>query len=622
MKINIYQNNLLFIAIITILLISLKWVQSYLNFPYEDINLRVIYDINDSSYFPLIKSFENWNFKPSYSINENSSNFISFPILSLSINILLFKIFGSYSFLIIEFISVTIFISIFFYIFKGINISNHFSLLFALLLFIFPFFIEQLATFDNLILQKISLNLSSFYNLRNPRPLITNLYLFISLLYLLKIFYLEEQKLSNYVILAIVVGLTLHTFFYFFLFQLVLFAILNLKKNNLNLKKILCFNYKQNIIFTLIIFIFALIFILQLYLSESDYMQRLGMKSMSFDQKRIMIDYMINFFTKIEFVTLFLLNTFIFFFNRKKLNDLFYYLFLSTILSTTFFILISSRSTDYYHFFNWILITGTLYIIISFFVIFYNYVLTNLSTKSKKILLTSSFFLIILFFNFTQIKGKNFTQTYNNDRDSMVEVINFIKSDTILSNKKFNILTLNYESFVWLVLNDYKNFFIVPNSFWTSKKTSDIENELISTFKILNLSENDFIKFFKNEKKGYRYINQNTRMFFDRLYLANNVFTFNDLSNFTNEHKNFIKNTSPLYSHQLIIPKNEFERFKNKFNIHKNENYPDILILDNKNKIISKHNLNKDKYCLKYTNSQFKIYISKTIIDSCNLVKN
>ena len=33
-------------------------------------------------------------------------------------------------------------------------------------------------------------------------------------------------------------------------------------------------------------------------------MQRLGMKSMSFDQKRIMIDYMINFFTKIEFVTL------------------------------------------------------------------------------------------------------------------------------------------------------------------------------------------------------------------------------------------------------------------------------------------------------------------------------
>ena len=247
-------------------------------------------------------------------------------------------------------------------------------------------------------------------------------------------------------------------------------------------------------------------------------MQRLGVKSMSFDQKRIMIDYMINFFTKIEFVTLFLLNTFIFFFNRKKLNDLFYYLFLSTILSTTFFILISSRSIDYYHFFNWILITGTLYIIISFFVIFYNYVLTNLSTKSKKILLTSSFFLIILFFNFTQIKGKNFTQTYNNDRDSMVEVINFIKSDTILSNKKFNILTLNYESFVWLVLNDYKNFFIVPNSFWTSKKTSDIENELISTFKILNLSENDFIKFFKNKKKGYRYINQNTRIFFDRLY--------------------------------------------------------------------------------------------------------
>ena len=56
------------------------------------------------------------------------------------------------------------------------------------------------------------------------------------------------------------------------------------------------------------------------------------------------------------------------------------------------------------------------------------------------------------------------------------------KSAEILSIKKHNILTLNHGIFIWLVFNDYKNFSIVPNSFWTSKKTNRIENELISVF--------------------------------------------------------------------------------------------------------------------------------------------
>ena len=137
----------------------------------------------------------------------------------------------------------------------------------------------------------------------------------------------------------------------------------------------------------------------------------------------------------------------------------------------------------------------------------------------------------------------------------------YTRKTEILSIKKHNILTLNQGIFKWLVLNDYKNFSIVPNSFWTPKKTNRIENELISVFKLLNLSEKDFLVFFKNSKRGYRFINENTRAFFDRLYLANKLITFNDISNFKYEHQEFIKNTSSLYSHQMIIPLNEFERF-------------------------------------------------------------
>ena len=59
MIVDIDKKNLLFIFFITLLLLSFKWAISYLNFPNEDINLRVLYEIADSSYFPLIKSFIN-----------------------------------------------------------------------------------------------------------------------------------------------------------------------------------------------------------------------------------------------------------------------------------------------------------------------------------------------------------------------------------------------------------------------------------------------------------------------------------------------------------------------------------------------------------------------------------
>ena len=41
MKVNIDQKNILFILFITFLLLSSKWVISYLNFPNEDINLSL-----------------------------------------------------------------------------------------------------------------------------------------------------------------------------------------------------------------------------------------------------------------------------------------------------------------------------------------------------------------------------------------------------------------------------------------------------------------------------------------------------------------------------------------------------------------------------------------------------
>ena len=295
---DIDKKNLLFIFLITLLLLTFKWAISYLNFPNEDINLRVIYEIVDSSYFPLIKSFVNLDFNPSYLLNDNSLKLISFPALSLLINIFFVKIFGSYGFLVIEFLSVFIFLTVFYYIFKSTNISSQLSLLFSLSIFTLPFLIDQLTFLNNAFIEKISLNFSTLYSLRNPRPLISNLYLFISIYYLIKFFYLDDKRLSNYIILGIIIGLTLHTFFYFFLFQIILIIFLYIKFYKLNFIKFILSNLKFNLIFFLIILFFVILFILQLNFSEVDYRERLGLNFMDFNKKKIMFNYLVNFFFK------------------------------------------------------------------------------------------------------------------------------------------------------------------------------------------------------------------------------------------------------------------------------------------------------------------------------------
>ena len=614
------KNELVIIFFITISLLSLRWILSYINFPNEDIILRTLSEVNDTSYFPLIKSFSNFDFNPSFSMDIKNLNLTSFPFLSLLPNILFYKIFGSYSFIIIEFLSVFIFLIIFYKIFCLINISKISSILFSLILFSTPFLIEQLSFLNNSLINQISLNFSTFYDLRNPRPLISNLYLFSYLYFLINFFYLKQRKTLTFIIIALIIGLSLHTFFYFFIFEIFLLSILYLVFFKNKIFDFIKYKFKSHIIFFLIILSFFLIFILQLKLSEFDYRQRLGMFYMDINKKKIILDYFFNFIIQIEFIIIFLINTLLFLFSKNKFFSFFYYLFISTIISTIFFILCSPNSIDYYHFFNWILVSGTIPLLILIFIFIENRLLSHVTSNVKRSIIISSVILLIINFNFSynfQTKNKN-----EKSRESLAELVTFIKNEKIFSNNDNKILTFNHGIFMWLHLNGHTNFSIVPNSFWTPKKTSTIENELIGSFKSLDLSSEDFVLFFENKKKGYRYSNTNTKKFFDRLYLANKLRTYSNIDNFNLDHRSFIEVSSPLYSHQSIIPSNEFERFKTKFDITENFVNSEVIILDNKDQIINKHILNKDIYCLKYTNEEYLLYISKKILNECELIKN
>ena len=488
------------IAIIfAISLVSLKWILSYIYFD-EDIILRIINDSSDSAYYPIIKTFADFNFSPSYSKILDNLKIISFPVISLFINSFFFKIIGGYSFIFLEIICTTLFILIFYNVLVKLNFSNLYSLTCSLFLFILPTFLIDLTFIDIKILDLITVNLQKFYSMRFPRPVISNLFLFTFIYFVVDFFLKKENYIKNFYILAILLGLTINTFFYHSFLEFFLLIILSILKFKKDFFKIILKNLKHFIFSLLIILIFIVIFQLQVFYSEPDYVERLGVFYLNSNQKIILFEYLTKFFFGKKFIFLFLVNTTFFLMLKDKHIRIFYFLFLSSILSPVFFFLIFNKGVDYYHFFDWIVISGILFPIISIMHLIELKVLKRL--KDSHLTISIKFFLIlmILYFNISNgLKFKDNVEKENFARTNLNEVTSFFFKNEYLKDKNLEILNLSIPLSTWLLLNDYKNFSLVPITFWTPKKNITLENELISSIKFLGLDKNDFYELIKNK---------------------------------------------------------------------------------------------------------------------------
>lgn len=611
---NILYKSFLNPFLITIFLILIKWIFSSYFF-LEPMDIKIISEVSDSHYFPLIKSFSDINFNPSYSNDIQNLKLISFPILGLTINALFYKFFGLYSFLILEILCVFLFLITFIKIFSLIGFSKTSSILFSIILFILPQLIIDLTYLKFDLIEKISLNFQTFYSLRMPRPLLSNLFFFTFLFFLLKFYLSKDNQLKNIYFATLIMGFTIHIFFYFFIFQVFLITIIYLVKFKTTIFEFLKKNFKKHLYFIIIIILFYFLFFIQGLYDENDYALRMGLFEINFSQKKILLNYFLIFFLKTEFISIFLLNTIIYMYNKKNPVKFFYYLFISTILSTLFFIIFFNKGIDYYHFTNWILTTGLLFPVIYLFFLVDKNLINKVNFKAFNVLII---LIIILYYNFSLNRHYLSKNTDIHNRNQLIEIANFLNSKEDLISKDLKILNFNYEVALWLILNDFKNFSLVPVSFWTSKKTSLIEDELISAFKFLNLKKDDFINFLSNQRSDWRYKNYNVERFFDRIYLANQLKTFNNEMNYTDEEINFIKKNNPLITHQLIIPKNEFLRLGNKFTNNKKVIDPDIVILNYENKVISRSNLNTNNYCIGFKNNKYLIYFKKRALGLCN----
>jgi len=147
-----------------------------------------------------------------------------------------------------------------------------------------------------------------------------------------------------------------------------------------------------------------------------------------------------------------------------------------------------------------------------------------------------------------------------------------------------------------------------------------IENDLINTFKFLNLSKNDFRKFIQNKKlSSWRYRNENIRDSFWMRYQANALVTFDDSKNFDPEILEFINKSSPLLSQQLIIPNDEFQRLLSKFNNVNNSSLypPNVIIINKENIILKKSYIDNDIFCKAFEGKIYDLYYSFELNDDC-----
>ena len=590
------------ILLLSTILILPRWLISYYYFLDEDINLRIINEINDITYLPLIHSVSNFVLNPIYSeVIQNNNLFFSFPALNFAIISFFYKILGGFAFVFIEIISVFLFIYIFYKIFIYFHFKSFPSLLFSIILLFSPLILNYLSLFNYEVVELINTNYASFYSLRFPRPVVTNILLFGFLLLSFKIYYKGGFNYKFFLFLGFLSALTLHSFYYFFIFQNVLLFLICLTKYKKLLYKHFIVNLRLYFFYTLPLLISILIFIININYADPEYAVRLGIVDIDISKRVILLKYFLDFITNKSFLFLFITNLLIYFYIKDN-NNFFLLFFISTILSTLIFILFSGSVVDVYHFYNWIIISGLLSLLISLF-----FQINQIFFKHKIKLSNFSIIILLAFITiFSNIPNFIKYQDFDfNKRNNHNKLINFIKKNKINFQDK-EILTLDSETFIWLVLNDHDNFTYIPECIWTVRSIDQLEKDLISVFHFFKLNRGDFYSYLKNKNENFRMYNINLLKFLGRKYTANKLYTFNNSIDF--DQIDFIKKIKPTISHSVAIPNFEMDRLLKRYDAQKDKILPKIIIFNSSEDILFQNNgylLNN--YCNIFSNDHYKV---------------
>ena len=124
-------------------------------------------------YYPLIQYLSDLDFTKTFDPEIESLKIIPIPVSSLLLHSIFLKIFNFYSFIFLEFLSLTVFILLLYRINRFI-FSKKISLFYSLLILITPTLINFSFLSE---LQFLKIFGDNLYNFRVPRPMISNLFL-------------------------------------------------------------------------------------------------------------------------------------------------------------------------------------------------------------------------------------------------------------------------------------------------------------------------------------------------------------------------------------------------------------------------------------------------------------
>jgi hypothetical protein len=618
----------LFIIVFTLIIFLTKWYYPYFYFN-ETIESKLIFEsVSDGYYyFAQFKALANLSLNNSFHPLINNLGTITIPTGAFIFHFIFHLIIGLYSFVILEFIFILFFLIIFYKISRLLNLNRIQSLAVAILLFNIPN-IFQFLNINNLVYFNIIS--AEFYSLRFPRPLVVNVYFFLFIFLILKSDEKNFFTIKNSLIFGTLSSLLFTSYFHAFcLIQVALIFYLFFRFRS-KIIKTLKKNIKYILLYLLIFILVSSPFLTNMFFAEADFLERIGLVVLDFNKKLILLKYLSLKLFKIQFIfifvlsilLLFLLNRINNFINCKKIN-IFFIIFYSSIITPFIFIFVSpSFSSHFYHFTNLVLLSG-------FILFFYIFIILFDFLIKKKISINSinnfSFLLIFILFIWNiYISNKNY-KLINLDNERFIErtefnsIIDIIKKENILDNKNISLLTFDNRFLVWSILSDIKYLNII-NGVLVPRTNNMIENDLINTFKFLNLSKNDFRKFIQNKKlSSWRYRNENIRDSFWMRYQANALVTFDDSKNFDPEILEFINKSSPLLSQQLIIPNDEFQRLLSKFNNVNNSSLfrPNVIIINKENIILKKSYIDNDIFCKAFEGKIYDLYYSFEINDDC-----
>ena len=601
------KNNISLIIFISLILFSLKWIYSFVIFPEEEITLKVISESASDSYFHYVKVLSELDFNNDYFDNKNEF-LLLVPIGSIIFHTIMYKIIGIYSFIVLELIFIFLFLLIFSSILNKFNFSNYISIFLAVLIFSLP-------TID--LLNPLS---SILYNLKFPRPMVTNLYLFSFLYFIVNIYYQKLFTIKNIYIIGIFFSLLFSSSFFIFLplcFFLLIFILRRNKFENIfeKLKE-----FRKHLLTSFFVFLLIISsFIFLMVNSSPDYDARMGIINISIEDKIFLLKYYINrlFIENGPILIIFPILSFLitkkYFYNKQFfIVEVFFLNYICAFINPFIFILISNKVAFLNHINNLIVISFFLY----FFILSiygYKFLTDNFNfLKPKKLLVTLSIFVLIIFNIFNT---NNIYQYLKNDNQYRIDKNNALKQIKF-QNKNCNILTFDNSIMSYLILNEFKNLLFLNGTF-TDRSDKVLESDLINSLKIFNFKESNFEELLQSDWDGWRLKNSRMQQLFWQKYQANSFFTYNNTSDFKESEIKIINITSPSIVHQFVIPLNEKKRLLKKFTRHNIIKQPDFIIIVKKDQFWSDQSISKNNFSIILHNENFKIYRNNFVSSNC-----